>query len=180
MSAYIIPILIAALIVYALLKKVKIFDAFVDGAKKALPLAAGVLPFLAAVFIMSKVFDKSGLNRALIDLLTPLYSFFERGRSPHFDKAVFGEREPRRFIRSFDRTRRGRLYRQARLRYLFFKRNYLLRLRSVSDQNEISRSCARDRDLSFRKLYRDDLCGVYLSDNLEFKSASGTARAFIK
>ena len=76
MSAYIIPILIAALIVYALLKKVKIFDAFVDGAKKALPLAAGVLPFLAAVFIMSKVFDKSGLNRALIDLLTPLYSFF--------------------------------------------------------------------------------------------------------
>ena len=75
MSAYIIPILISALIVYALLKRVKIFDAFVDGAKKALPLAAGVLPFLAAVFIMSKVFDKSGLNRALIDRLTPLYSF---------------------------------------------------------------------------------------------------------
>ena len=75
MSAYIIPILIAALIVFALLKKVRIFDAFVDGAKKALPLVASVLPFLAAVFIMSKAFEKSGLNRALIDLLTPFYSF---------------------------------------------------------------------------------------------------------
>ena len=75
MSAYVIPALISALILYALFKKIKIYDAFIEGSKKALPLVVTILPFLASVFMMSKVFELSGLNRALIDLLTPFYSF---------------------------------------------------------------------------------------------------------
>ena len=75
MSAYVIPILIVALILYALKKRVKVYDAFIDGAKKAVPLIVSVFPYIAAVFMMCKVFEESGLNSALIDLLTPFYSF---------------------------------------------------------------------------------------------------------
>ena len=76
MSALIIPLLIAALIAFALFKKVKIYDSFIDGAKKAIPLVVEIFPYLAAVFMMCEVFEKSGLNNALIDLLTPFYGFF--------------------------------------------------------------------------------------------------------
>ena len=76
MSAYIIPTLVIALFIFAAIKRVKIYDAFIVGAKKAIPLVISIFPYLAAVFMMCKVFDESGLNGALIDLLTPFYSFF--------------------------------------------------------------------------------------------------------
>lgn len=76
MSAYLIPTLIVALIVYAIIKRIKVYDCFIDGAKKAVPLVIEIFPYLAAVFIMCEAFEKSGLNNALIDLLTPFYAFF--------------------------------------------------------------------------------------------------------
>ncbi|MBO7525535.1 MAG: hypothetical protein J6T42_01895 [Clostridia bacterium] len=76
MSAYLIPTLIVALIVYAIIKKIKVYDCFIEGAKKAVPLVIEIFPYLAAVFIMCESFEKSGLNNALIDLLTPFYAFF--------------------------------------------------------------------------------------------------------
>lgn len=75
MSAYLIIALVVAIIVYALVKRVKVYDSFVDGAKKAVPLVVDVFPYLTAVFLMCELFSKSGLNKALIDLLTPFYSF---------------------------------------------------------------------------------------------------------
>ena len=75
MSAYIVPAVIVAAIVYALIKKIKVYDCFVDGIKKTVPLVLGIFPYLTAVFIMCEVFEKSGLNDRLIDLLTPFYSF---------------------------------------------------------------------------------------------------------
>ena len=76
MSSYVIPSLIVALIIYGAIRRVKIYDAFIEGAKKALPLVVSLFPYIAAVFLMCKAFDVSGLNSALIDLLTPFYSFF--------------------------------------------------------------------------------------------------------
>ncbi len=76
MSAFVIPLLITALILYALFKRVKVYNAFIDGAKKAIPLVIEIFPFLAAVFLMCEVFEQSGLNSLLIDLLTPFYGFF--------------------------------------------------------------------------------------------------------
>lgn len=75
MSAYILPSLFVALMIFALVKKIKVYDCFICGAKKAVPLALEIFPYLAAVFFMCEVFEKSGLNGLLIDFLTPFYSF---------------------------------------------------------------------------------------------------------
>lgn len=76
MSAYIIPALIIALAVFALFKKIKVYDCFIEGAKKAIPLAVEIFPYLAAVFMMCEAFSLSGLNGALIALLSPVYNIF--------------------------------------------------------------------------------------------------------
>ena len=68
MSAYIIPILLIALFVYTLIKGGKSYDIFVEGVKKAFPLVLSIFPYLVAVFIMTFLFDKSGLSSAIIDL----------------------------------------------------------------------------------------------------------------
>ena len=75
MSAYVIPIAVSVLFLFALIKRVKVYDCFIDGAKKSVPLVVEIFPFLAAVFIMCEVFDKSGVSNALIDLLAPFYGF---------------------------------------------------------------------------------------------------------
>ena len=76
MSVYIVPAVVIAAILYALIKKIKVYDCFVSGTKRSLSLVYEIFPYLCAVFIMCEVFEKSGLNGALIDLLTPFYAFF--------------------------------------------------------------------------------------------------------
>lgn len=56
----IIPVLIAALIVCALVKKVNVYKAFVDGACEALPTLVSILPYLAAMLTAIEVLRSSG------------------------------------------------------------------------------------------------------------------------
>jgi len=76
MSAYIIPILLIALFVYTLIKGGKSYDIFVEGVKKAFPLVLSIFPYLVAVFIMTFLFEKSGLSSAIIDLSADFFQFF--------------------------------------------------------------------------------------------------------
>lgn len=75
-TAYLVPALIGILIVWALIKKVRIYDAFTDGIKRSLKLVADVFPYVAAILIMNSLLEKSGINKAIIDLLTPFFAFF--------------------------------------------------------------------------------------------------------
>ena len=75
-SAYILPVLIVILLVFARFRGVKLYDAFTGGAKKALPLAFSLFPFLAAVCIMTELLGASGLSDKLNDLLSPLWKLF--------------------------------------------------------------------------------------------------------
>lgn len=74
-SAFIIPALILALFVFARFRGVKTYDAFVEGAKGAVPLALSLFPYLAAIFMMSELFSASGLNDKLNALLAPVWKF---------------------------------------------------------------------------------------------------------
>lgn len=67
-----IPILIAFVLVYALIKKVDAYNGFVNGAKGALPLMAGLLPYIIAMFVAVELFRNSGLSVMLSNVLSPV------------------------------------------------------------------------------------------------------------
>lgn len=74
MTAYFIPIFFIVVFFYALFKKVKPYDAFAEGAKSALPFAASVFPYLATIFVLTELFEASGLSAALTKILSPVFS----------------------------------------------------------------------------------------------------------
>jgi len=73
MSAAIVPLLVAAVVLYGLCKKVDIYEAFVDGAKQGLPVLYRVLPYLAAMLVAIRVFRESGLLDQLVALTGPAF-----------------------------------------------------------------------------------------------------------
>ena len=72
--ALIIPIIFLCSFLYALKKKVKIYDAFTDGAKGAIPLVVSVFPYIATVTMLCRLLEISGVQAFLEDLLSPLFS----------------------------------------------------------------------------------------------------------
>lgn len=69
----IIPILIAFVLIYALIKKVDAYSGFVKGAKGSLPLMASLLPYIIAMFVAVELFRNSGLSVMLSDILAPIF-----------------------------------------------------------------------------------------------------------
>ena len=65
----VIPCLISALIIYALIKKVNVYKAFIKGASDALPQLLSILPCLAAMLAAIEVFRGSGALALLVGLL---------------------------------------------------------------------------------------------------------------
>lgn len=74
MSKFFIPILFLVIFLYAMIKKVKPYDAFTDGAKAAVPFAVSVFPYLVSIFVLTELFEVSGLSNALCSLLSPVFS----------------------------------------------------------------------------------------------------------
>jgi len=73
---YVIPAVIIFVFILGLIKKVPLYDSFVDGISKAFPLVLSIFPYVCAVMIMCELFELSGLNNVIIDLLTPFFGFF--------------------------------------------------------------------------------------------------------
>ncbi len=71
--AFLIPALFLALFLFALFKKVKLYDCFTEGIKEALPLAASLFPYLAAILMLSALFEQSGLSQRITAFLTPAF-----------------------------------------------------------------------------------------------------------
>ena len=67
--ALIVPALFLALFLFALFKKVRLYDCFTEGVKGAIPLAMSLFPYLAAVLILSELFEQSGLSQSLTALI---------------------------------------------------------------------------------------------------------------
>jgi len=72
--SYIMPALILALLVWALIKKVNIYESFVEGAKEAFPTIKRILPYMASMLIAMTVFRASGAMTYLTIALSPLTS----------------------------------------------------------------------------------------------------------
>ncbi len=71
--ALVIPLLFIALFLFALVKKVKLYDCFTDGVKEAVPLVLSLFPYLAAVLMLSELFSRSGFSDMLTSFLSPAF-----------------------------------------------------------------------------------------------------------
>lgn len=76
MSKFFIPALFILILVFALIKKVKPYEAFTLGAKSAVPFATSVFPYLVSIFVLTELFEASGLSTALCSVLSPLFNLF--------------------------------------------------------------------------------------------------------
>ena len=72
--AYVLPVLFGAVLLFASVRRVKVYDSFASGAAKALPLLKNLFPYVAAVLVLAELFERSGLSSALSAALSPAFS----------------------------------------------------------------------------------------------------------
>lgn len=68
---YVVPILLIAVLVTGLIKRVNVYDSFVLGAKKSFNLSLSIFPYLAAIFIMVNALHESGVDVYITRFLAP-------------------------------------------------------------------------------------------------------------
>ena len=72
MSSYIVPCLAVLLILWGLLHKVDVYEAFAEGAAEGLPVLLKILPYLACMLIAVRMLRQSGAIEWVTAALTPL------------------------------------------------------------------------------------------------------------
>ncbi len=75
MAKYLIPILFILIFVFSFIKKVKPYESFTNGAKNAIPFAFSIFPYLVSIFILTELFEASGLATFFTNLLAPVFNF---------------------------------------------------------------------------------------------------------
>lgn len=71
----IVPLLFFLSFLFAVVRKIHVYDSFTEGIKGAIPLILSIFPYIAAVTMLSKILEASGLNTLLSKWLQPLFSF---------------------------------------------------------------------------------------------------------
>ena len=71
----IIPLIFIVSFVFAIFKKVRVFDSFTTGAKGAIPLVVSIFPYVATVTILARLLTVSGLEEKLLSFLSPAFRF---------------------------------------------------------------------------------------------------------
>lgn len=84
--SFVVPLLFLGVFAFALIKKIKLYDCFTEGVKEALPLILSLFPYLAAILMLSELFEESGLSATLTNFLSPAFSFL--GIPPEIAKLV--------------------------------------------------------------------------------------------
>ena len=72
--ALVIPVLFLGSFIFALFKKVKLYDSFTEGMKGAIPLVVSNFTYIAAVTKLCKLLEVSGLEAQITRWLTPAFS----------------------------------------------------------------------------------------------------------
>lgn len=73
-SAWAIPLIIFSILTVGLLRKVKVYETFVEGAKEGFNVGVRIIPFLVAILVAIGMFRASGALDMLIRLIDPLLS----------------------------------------------------------------------------------------------------------
>ena len=76
MSNFILPGLILFILIYAVIKKVNIYETFIDGAKDGLKTSIKIIPYLMAIIVAVGMFRASGAIDVIANLLKTPLSYF--------------------------------------------------------------------------------------------------------
>lgn len=74
-SMYVLPVLLIVLIIVCIVKKVKVYDCFLLGAKDGLNLVIDIFPYIAAIFVCIEMFKASGLSNIVSGWLAKPLSY---------------------------------------------------------------------------------------------------------
>ena len=75
-SPWIIPGLMVALLGFGVAKKVRVYEAFVEGAKDGFNVAIRIIPYLVAILVAVGMFRSSGALEAMISVIGPITTLF--------------------------------------------------------------------------------------------------------
>ena len=75
-SSWAIPVIIFTIVVTGFVRKVKVYEVFVEGAKEGFEIAVKIIPFLVAILVAIGMFRKSGAMDMLVRILSPVTDFF--------------------------------------------------------------------------------------------------------
>jgi spore maturation protein B len=73
MTEYFIPILFLIIFAFAIIKKIRPYDSFTSGAKSAIPFATNIFPYLVSIFVLTELFEISGISNAVSNFLSPVF-----------------------------------------------------------------------------------------------------------
>lgn len=75
-SQWAIPVLIVVIALSGFIKKVKVYESFVEGAKEGFQVAIRIIPFLVAILMAIAMFRASGAMDILVKVLSPITDLF--------------------------------------------------------------------------------------------------------
>jgi spore maturation protein B len=71
-SMAIIPAMISIILIYGVVKRINIYEAFVEGAAEGFQSAIRIMPYLVAIFLAIGIFKDSGALEVFTKILSPL------------------------------------------------------------------------------------------------------------
>jgi spore maturation protein B len=71
-SVWAIPVLLLAFLLIGLIRKVKVYESFVEGAKEGFQVAIKIIPFLVAILVAIGMFRASGAMDYFVALISPI------------------------------------------------------------------------------------------------------------
>lgn len=71
---YFIPVFFLIIFVYSCFKNVKPYDTFTKGVSGAVPFVVKIFPYLVSIFVLTELFEQSGLSNAISSFLYPVFN----------------------------------------------------------------------------------------------------------
>ena len=72
LAAVIIPLIVIAIPIYGMCRRVSVYESFVEGAKEGFKVGVMIIPYLVAIFVAINMFRASGAMGAMEDFLRPV------------------------------------------------------------------------------------------------------------
>lgn len=73
---YVIPAILLLSFLIAVIKKIPLYDGFIQGAKESARLILSLLPYYVSIFVLLEVFEVSGINTYISKYLGFIFSLF--------------------------------------------------------------------------------------------------------
>lgn len=75
LSILVLPVIIVLIPLYGLIKKVSVYEEFVEGAKEGFQIGVRIIPYLVAILFAIGMFRASGAMEWLVTMLDPVFSW---------------------------------------------------------------------------------------------------------